>query len=50
MDGEEDLARVHVLETGGLNNVILRVGKSEVPSLPATVEKLREGSRGSTSS
>jgi CXXX repeat peptide maturase len=40
IDGEEDLARVHVLERGGLNNVILRVGKSEVPSLPATVEKL----------
>ncbi|HNT43528.1 MAG TPA: CXXX repeat peptide maturase [Syntrophorhabdaceae bacterium] len=40
IDGEEDLAHAHVLETGGLNNVILRVGKSEVPSLPSTVERL----------
>jgi len=40
IDGEEDLRHVRVLDTGDLNNVILRVGKDDLGSLGATVKSL----------
>ena len=40
IDGEKDLRDVHVLETGDLNNIILRVGRDDLGSLGAAVKKL----------
>lgn len=40
IDGERDLRDVHVLETGDLNNIILRVGRDDLGSLGAAVKKL----------